>query len=146
MPDFDITNLRLNQPGIRAALGDLESDVMELVWQRPGGAGVTVRDIWDEVYPTHPVMYTTIMNTMTRLVRKGLLTVERREPAHVYRATVSRDEFVERVVGGTLERLLVNFGGATIEHLRQTKDPALRDRLARLLGDVEGQHDADSAD
>lgn len=146
MHDFEITNLRLDQPGTRAALGDLESDVMELVWQRPGSDGVTVREIWEDLYPTRPVMYTTIMNTMTRLARKGLLTAERKEPAYVYRATFSRDEFVERVVGGTLERLLVNFGGATLERLRQTRDPALLDRLARLLDDIEDRRNAGSAD
>lgn len=146
MTDLEITTLRLNQPGIRSALGDLESEIMELVWRQPPGEAVTVREIWDALYPKRPIMYTTVMNTMTRLVRKGLLAADRQEPAFRYRATLSRDAFVDRVVGGVLDRLLASFGGATLDRLRQTNDPAVQERLARLLADVERRRAAESAD
>lgn len=135
MPDSDIafTTLRLDQPGIRAALGELEAEIMERVWQRQAGAAVTVREIWEQIYPQHPVMYTTVMNTMTRLAKKGLLAADRHERAFAYRAVLSRQAFVERFVGEALERLLVNFGGAALAHLQRTLDPEQGTRLARLL-------------
>ena len=110
---------------------------MELVWRRPAGQAVTVREIWQELYPTHPVMYTTVMNTMVRLARKGLLTTERKGIAFAYTAKFSRDEFIDRFVGSTLERLLVNFGGATLAHLREVDDPAVQSRVQHLLERVE---------
>ena len=146
MNDLEITTLRLDQPGLRAALGDLESAIMELVWQRPEGEGVTVRDIWDELYPTRQIMYTTVMNTMTRLARKGLLSAERKEPAFVYRAALSREAFVDRFVGGVLERLLVNFGGVTVERLRRADDPSTGERIAQLLDRVEQKRANESTD
>jgi predicted transcriptional regulator len=136
-PAIDITTLRLDQPGIRAALGDLETEIMERVWQRPSDEPVTVRAIWEELYPARPIMYTTVMNTMTRLARKGLLVAEKAGKAFVYRRTLSREAFVDRFVGEALERLLVNFGGATRAHLEQVSDPARQERLGRLLGDLE---------
>lgn len=146
MTELDITTLHLDQPGIRAALGELETEIMEAIWQRPPDAGVTVREVWEALFPKRPIMYTTVMNTMTRLARKGLLSAERREPAFVYRAVLSRDAFVERFVGQALERLLVNFGGATLASLRRLDDPALQTRLARVLADVERRRDAEEPD
>lgn len=136
MSELDIATLHLDRPGIRAALGDLEADIMERVWQRPSGQGVTVREIWEELRAERSLMYTTIMNTMTRLARKGLLVAERREPAFVYRAALTREAFVDRFVGGALERLLVNFGGAAAARLRGQGDPDVAARLARLLDQI----------
>lgn len=135
MPDreIEITTMHLHQRGIRAALGELEAEVMEAVWRRPAGAGVTVREVWDELYPRRAVMYTTIMNTMTRLARKGLLVADRRERAFLYRAALGREAFVEQFVGEALEQLLVNFGGATLAHLQRTLGPLPSSRLAALL-------------
>ena len=144
MKELDITTLHLNQPGIRAALGDLEAEIMEAVWRRPVGTGVTVREIWDELYPKRSIMYTTVMNTMTRLGRKGLLTAERSGQAFVYRATLSRDAFVDHFVGEALDRLLMNFGGATRSRLSRVGDAGRRERLVRLLEDLEARRAADN--
>lgn len=133
MAEPEITTLRLDRPGIRAALGDLEAAIMEIVWARPMGQGLTVREVWEELHSRRGIMYTSVMNTMTRLARKGLLTAEQKERAYVYRAALSQDAFVERFVGDALERLLANFGGTTRERLQQIADPVLQDRLAELL-------------
>lgn len=144
--DMEIRTLHLDQPGIRAALGDLEADIMEAVWRRPDQQGVTVREVWEELFPQRPIMYTTVMNTMTRLGKKGVLHAEKKDRAFVYRAPLSRDAFVERFVGEAIERLLVNFGGAATGRLRQVKDARLQARLAGLLEDAERRHREDSAD
>ncbi|MPZ15315.1 MAG: hypothetical protein GEU73_12970 [Chloroflexi bacterium] len=146
MSELDITTLYLHRPGIRAALGDLEAEIMELVWQRPSGQGITVRQIWEELHPRRPLMYTTIMNTMTRLARKGLLEAERKEPAYVYRAAVMKDGFVDRIIGEALEGLLVNFGEATAEQIRRVSDPALQERLARLLDEIQLRRTSEETD
>jgi predicted transcriptional regulator len=146
MTEPDITTLRLDQPGIRAALGELEAAVMEAVWRRPNGAWVSVRDIWDELHPARGVMYTTVMNTMTRLARKRLLVAERRGKAYVYRPALSREAFVDHFVGEALEHLLLNFGGATRARLRRVADPARQERLLRLLQEIEAQRATEAPD
>lgn len=136
MPDIDITTLRLDQPGVRAALGDLEAEIMEIVWRRGPGQPVTVREVWEELYPRRSVMYTTVMNTMTRLGRKGLLETERDRQAFAYRARLTREAFVDHFVGEALEHLLVNFGGATQAQLGQVAGPEQQERLTRLLEEI----------
>lgn len=143
MTELDITTLRLDQPGVRAALGDLETEIMERIWSRPAGQGTTVRAIWEELFPQRPIMYTTVMNTMTRLAKKGLLSAERKERAFVYHPTLGRDAFVDRFVGEALERLLVNFGGATRARLRQVENPSVQARLGGLLEAAEQRRDAE---
>ncbi len=139
MNDLDITILHLDQPGIRAALGDLEAEIMEAVWQRSPGTGITVREIWDEIYPKRSIMYTTVMNTMTRLARKGLLHSERVGQPFVYRAALSHDAFVDHFVGEALDRLLLNFGGATRARLNRVGDRGRQERLVRLLEELEAR-------
>lgn len=146
MPEPNLTNLRLDRPGIRAALGDLEADIMEVVWSRPSDEGVTVRAVWEAIHPKRSIMYTTVMNTMTRLARKQLLVTERKGLAYVYRPTLDRDAFVDRFVAGALERLLTNFSGATRDRLSQVTDPALQDRIAKLVGDIERRRNAEEPD
>ena len=142
----DITTLRLDRPGVRAALGDLEAEIMEVVWAHPAGEEITVRDVFEALYERRRIAYTTVMNTITRLARKGLLTAERKEPAYTYHPTMSRDQFIDRFVGEALERLLTNFSGATAAHLRQVRDPAAQTRLLQLIEQAEERRRAEERD
>jgi predicted transcriptional regulator len=128
-----ITTVRLDRPGIRAVLGDLEDEIMEVIWSSPSGEGVTVREVFEALYRRRRLAYTTVMNTMARLARKGILVAERREPAYFYRATLGREAFIDRFVGRVLERLLVSFGGVAAEQLRRLTDPEARARLLSLV-------------
>ncbi len=46
----EISVFRPDRPGIRKVLGDLEAEIMELVWSRPEGSGTTVRDVFEVLY------------------------------------------------------------------------------------------------
>ncbi len=133
----NIVNLRLDRPGIRAVLGDLEAEVMELIWARPLGTAVTVREVYEALSGRRRLAYTTVMSTMARLARKGLLVAEKAEPAYFYRPALSREEFIDHFVGAALERLLVNFAGAARRRLETITDPTLQARLAELLEQLE---------
>ena len=136
-PDFNV--FRPDRPGIRKVLGDLEAEIMDAVWRRPNGVWVTVREIWDELHPQRLIMYTTVMNTMTRLARKRLLVAERRGKAFAYRPALSREAFVDHFVGEAIEHLMLNFSGVTRSRLRRVTDPAQQERLLRLLQEIESE-------
>jgi predicted transcriptional regulator len=141
----DIGVFHPDRPGIRKVLGDLEAEIMELVWARPTGQGTTVRDVFEVLYERRRIAYTTVMNTMTRLAKKHLLRVEKVEQAYVYYPALSQDEFVSRFVGRILENLLVSFSGVTLQRLKALADPqataraqALLDEIARRRSDESG--------
>jgi len=132
----DISVFRPDRPGIRKVLGDLEAEIMELIWARPAGQGTTVREVFEVLYERRRVAYTTAMNTMTRLAKKRLLRVEKGDQAYVYYPSLTQQEFVSRFVGRILEDLFVNFAGATREGLDALPDQQAAARARTLLDEI----------
>src|SRR3974377_1270828 len=75
----------------RGFLGPLEEDVMDVVWRL--GAG-NVRDVVRHMQRN--LSYTTIITTLDRLYKKGLLDRELTDRAFVYSAKVTREEWDRR--------------------------------------------------
>ncbi len=132
----DISVFRPDRPGIRKVLGDLEAEIMELIWARPAGQGTTVREVFEVLYERRRVAYTTAMNTMTRLAKKRLLRVEKGDQAYIYYPSLTQQEFVSRFVGRILEDLFVNFAGATREGLDALPDQQAAARARALLDEI----------
>jgi predicted transcriptional regulator len=86
---------------IRSALGSLEQQVIDIVW-RKGPA--SVREVHAEL--DQPAAYTTVMTTLDRLYRKGLLTRTKTSRAFVYAAVKSRQELEELVATEIMSGLL----------------------------------------
>ena len=131
-----ISSFRPDRPGIRKVLGDLEAEIMELVWQRPGDQRTTVREIFEVLYERRRVAYTTVMNTMVRLAKKRLLRVEKQDKAYIYRPDYTEQEFISQFVDRILKDLIFSFSGATMESLRALPDSeevrTMRQRLDEL--------------
>jgi len=138
----DISVFRPDRPGIRKVLGDLEAEIMELVWARPVGQGTTVRDVFEILYERRlsderrRIAYTTVMNTMARLAKKHLLRVEKRDQAYIYYPNVTQQEFVSRFVGRILEDLFISFSGATIESLNALPDQQAAAQARKILDEI----------
>jgi len=129
---------RRMRPGERDGLmlGPLERRVLELLWERRDEAAV--RDVCTAI---PDLAYTTLMTTLDRLHRKGLLSRRRAGRAFHYRPRVSRDELERRQASHALEKLLAP--GAEPAALRpvlsyfvetvEARDQALLDELERLV-------------
>lgn len=74
---------------------------MELLWH---GDAVPVRAVVREL--GGKLAYTTVMTTLDRLYKKGLLLRAKEGNAFVYRAATSRDEYHRRAVAETVSALL----------------------------------------
>jgi len=73
-------------------LGSLESQLMERIWAR---GEISVRDLHLELAPR--LAYTTIMTTLDRLFKKGLLNRRKVGKAFFYEAKLSEKEYHERL-------------------------------------------------
>ncbi len=73
--------------GRQHSLGELECAVLEQVWSQNE---VTVNDVMVRI--ERPLAYTTIMTTLDRLYRKGLLSRRKKGRAFVYEAACSKQE------------------------------------------------------
>ncbi|MBI4277588.1 MAG: BlaI/MecI/CopY family transcriptional regulator [Armatimonadetes bacterium] len=134
-PEPDITVFRPDRPGVRKVLGDLEAEVMDVIWARPAGQETTVRDVFEVLARRRRIAYTTVMNTMARLARKKLLRVKRQGPAYVYSPAFTQAEFTSRVTGHILENLLVGFAGPAMNRLK-VLDPKIARRVRQLLQEI----------
>lgn len=110
--------------GLGKVLGALEAEVMEAAWAL---GRATVRDVQRHLEPRRRLAYTTVMTTMTRLARKGLLRRELVDNCYVYSPALSREEFTDRVARTVVDGLLEEFARPALSHLV--------DRLGRGGGD-----------
>jgi predicted transcriptional regulator len=132
---FMFWGFKSSQELLENSLGSLERDVMALVWQREE---TSVRDACDHLGSA--AAYTTVMTTMDRLFKKGLLSRRKVGRAFVYRAAASRAE-VERTVATELVHNLLQRDGEMLPVLSSLvdavsdRDRALLDELERLIRD-----------
>src|SRR5213593_260505 len=113
------------------SLGSLERDVMAIAWSAPE---ISVRDACARLQSS--VAYTTVMTTMDRLFKKGLLTRRKVGRAFVYSATVTKDELEEAVASELVHSLLERDRGEALPILSSLVD-AVSDRDRALLDQLE---------
>lgn len=110
--------------GQQLLLGPLEVQVMEVLWT----AGQrSVRDVVEQL--DRKLAYTTVMTTLDRLFKKGLLDRQKSERAFLYSPRVSHHEWERQRAGDLVAGLLAG------------PQPS-RELLLSSLVDAVGQHDA----
>lgn len=107
-PRFTLRGFRRPREAVLQSLGSLEREVMEVVWRR---GKTSVRDA--QAVFGERVAYTTLMTTLDRLYRKGLLKRRKEGQAYHYTPRVSREQFAQGVVREVIEGLLAQAVGAT---------------------------------
>lgn len=100
---------------------------MELVWTHGESS---VRDVVDRL--ARPLAYTTVMTTLDRLYKKGLLDRRKSERAFVYSSRLTRGEWEQKLVTG----LLTDCQGSN-ELLISYLVDAVTERDASVLDDLE---------
>ncbi len=130
---FPFSLHRSPRSDLAAFFGKLELRVLETLWRR--GDAATVRDV-QAVFPS--TAYTTLMTTLDRLHRKGVLNREKCGRAFLYRPRYSREELrvdlAENALGAILgpdmsARPLLSFLVDAVSR----QDEALLDELERLV-------------
>jgi predicted transcriptional regulator len=110
-------SFRFNQDGLRKFLGDLECEIMELVWKNANPT-VTVREIYDILRHERQIAYTTVMTTMVRLAEKGLLRiVDKAGLANCYAPAENREDFIRNTVARVLEIFISEFPAESQRYL-----------------------------
>jgi predicted transcriptional regulator len=133
--------LQGDQDPLQAALGRLEREVMDVVWT--AGDEFTVRDVQSRLART--VAYTTVMTTLDRLYKKGLVQRRREGRAFVYTASRSREEMSASFTGGLLRGLLSGGPDTARPFLSNLVDAVgndnseLLDELERLVREKQAQ-------
>jgi len=125
-----IFDIRSNPP----ALGPLEIAVMDILWDRGES---NVHDVIERL--GRPLAYTTVMTTLDRLYKKGLLSRHKSERAFLYSTRQTRLEWEQKRAGEFVAGFLNGPQAAgemliscLVEAVGQ-KDSALLDELERKI-------------
>lgn len=118
-------------------LFELEAEVMDEVWAR---GHATVRQVMDAINQRSPKSraYTTVMTTMRRLDRKGLLDRERHGKTDTYSPAMTRDAYRQLRARTQIAELVDEYGDVALVHFARqmaTLDPERREQLQRLAED-----------
>jgi len=119
-------------------LGALETQVMDEVWRHGGER--SVRDVHAAFQAR--LAYTTVMTTMDRLYKKGLLDRRKEGRAFLYSARINRQQLALSSGASALRGLLQTEGEAALSFLVDTvtdRDLSLLDRLERLVREKKRQ-------
>ena len=82
-------------------LGPLELTVMEIMWSHGEN---NVRDVVDKLH--RPLAYTTVMTTLDRLFKKGMLERRKSERAFIYSPTMTRTQWEHKRTGDFVDGFL----------------------------------------
>ena len=127
---------RKDQPATAApALGELEREVMEIVWAR---GETSVRAVLDAVNAAsgRDRAYTTVMTVMANLARKRLLTRRRDGRIDLYSAAMSREDYAQARARHGVRTLVSEYGDAALASFARELDrldPERRRALRRLV-------------
>ncbi len=114
-------------------LGELEQAVMEIIWAH---SPATAREVCDRMHGRRERAYTTIMTTVDRLHRKGLLDREKDGLAWRYEPALSKTSFEKAVADGLAAGILKAHGETALAAFVDAAarvDESLLDRLRQLI-------------
>ncbi len=92
-------------------LGQLELKLMEILWSAQDP--MAVRDVLGRLGRTK-LAYTTVMTTLDRLYKKGMLIRAKQGNAFAYEAAMDHDEYQRQVVAAAVRPLLEQGAGAVL--------------------------------
>ena len=92
------------------SLGELEAQVLDIFWNIEPPVSTT--QVFKVMYPLRELSYSTIMLTMAKLARKGILTQEKtgtkKTDAFVYRPNITREQMAVALLNAVSHQILGN--------------------------------------
>ncbi len=112
-----------------STLGELESEIMEIIWRSPHSS---VRTVLTKLEKKRKVAYNTIMTVMTRLYDKGILARESdASGVYWYRPIQDKEHFLASASKKIIHRLVNEFGAIAIAQFIDVIESSDSKRKAR---------------
>lgn len=113
-------------------LGALELAVMQIIWDR---GEATVRQVWEVLYPTRKLAYTTVATVIRQIEEKEFLAHRQDGRTYVYRPLIERETVSRGMVGELLDGLFRGSASAMVTTLIETQrvSPGEIDEIQRMI-------------
>ncbi len=105
---------------------DTELALLQVLWD---SGPATIRQLTDVLYPGgSAAQYATVQKLLERLESKGCVRRQRMSPAHIFTATLAREELIGRRLRDMAEKLCGGSLTPLLTHLVRTKGLTSRER------------------
>lgn len=123
---------RPGKKGIQKIMGELENEVMVVLWEKKKA---TVKDVFDSLSSRKKIAYTTVITVMNRLAQKNILRREKRGKIYIFEPIYTRDEYNEIVSDTVVQGLLEIDGEKAMAAFvdRVSEDPEELKLLEKLI-------------
>lgn len=121
---------------INLPLGELEIEVMELLWD---AGPADVKSVHEVLGQARRRSLNTVQSTLERLYRKGLLAREKQSRAYVYRPNVGREALLVQTMGHIADRLGARDSGALMASFVELADLQNPENLEMLQALIDEQ-------
>lgn len=81
---------------------EAELQILKVLWKRGSS---TVREVYDVLNQSKPMIYTTVLKLMQIMTEKGLVKRDLSQRAHLYEANVAQSDTQQQLVGDLLEKV-----------------------------------------
>ncbi|HPZ07226.1 MAG TPA: BlaI/MecI/CopY family transcriptional regulator [Candidatus Eremiobacteraeota bacterium] len=118
--DIKLENIHLSGSGIRKALGFLEADIMEIIWEK---GKLSVREVFEIIKNKRDIAYTTVMTTMDRLYKKGILSRKKIVKGYTYWPKVTEKRLEKHIIRETLKGLFSDMKEPVMSYFANSEEP-----------------------
>ncbi len=123
-----------HKKGLKKILGELESEIMEIIWRR---GQATVRDVFTILSRRREIAYTTVKTVMERLSTKKLLNQLKQSNAFVYTPSLSKESFTRSTIKEILSGLLEDFYEPVTTQFIDSMDDVKEEKIEELVALIE---------
>lgn len=120
------------------SLGELESQVMNIVWSKQN---CSVNDVLNELKKDRNIAYTTVATILHRLHQKGLLIKKQNKMFHMYGPALSKSEYSYNLVHSFMRGVMKTFGDAAITSFAENLQQLPKREKNKLLEMLEKYED-----
>jgi len=99
---------------------EAELEILDVLWRRGPS---TVREVWEALASGRRSGYTTVLKFMQIMTAKGLVARKQDKRAHVYQASISREQTQRQLLTHLVDRA---FGGSALQLAQQALASAKR--------------------
>lgn len=110
-------------------LGELEQDIMTVVWKE---RSATVRCVFEQLAKQRDIAYTTVMTTMDRLSKKGILKRSKVGKAFAYQSVQTEADLGLSTTKAMMDMLVRRYGDLAIAQFVDTVDQIDAAKFAAL--------------
>ncbi|OGK20936.1 hypothetical protein A2866_00265 [Candidatus Roizmanbacteria bacterium RIFCSPHIGHO2_01_FULL_39_8] len=111
-------------------LGDLEQQVMNIVWKCNG---CSVRDVVIEIKKKKKIAYTTVATILQRLFDKKVVDRKVQKKGYWYFPRISKESYIKTLAKSFLQKMTHSFGDVAIASFAESLESLPKDKKKYLL-------------